>query len=370
MMRVALSCCCVGWIAACGDGGARDEGTEASNEGTTNPEPAQEPEASACQPEKLSDAARPSWITLNGEHVFWLEGGTRTAGAAGVLNRVERRGGTPEVIASGLLAGWAGIAEDGAYLYLGGTDAQIHRIAPDGSENVALAETGGETASDLQIAPPYLYWRSAIAGPTQANYAAQVRRVRTDASSPPEVLWSTGGESYTSSLAVSGDYFFTAVFNWPPGVDTIRADGQILRFSGAGDLGVPLVTDLLIPQIHAADARYVYFSAQTAERRAELWRVPISGGAAELLGAAAALNLVRVEGQVVIRGDTIWWGANQGRVLRATAGGETSTVVELAAHRMLGLATDDTDLYFTSSSISASTGPAGVWRVPLGCTLD
>jgi hypothetical protein len=192
--------------------------------------------------------------------------------------------------------------------------------------------------------------------------------VRTDGTSAAEVVWNSSGDAFAQGLAVSGDDVLISVYDWPRGSYTLRADGQILRVSDVGDPGVPLVTDRWVPEVHAADDRYVYFSAQTADyRENELWRVPIGGGGAELLRSAAEYP-VEVNGPMVIRGDTVWWGGAQGEIFRLTAGSEPFSVVKVGAHHMPGLDADDTHLYFSSSYSFDAIGPAAIWRIPSGCT--
>lgn len=331
---------------------------------TFSPRGAAESSEAACEPEALSDeliGGLPSGLALQGEHVYWIEE------RSGELRRVAKAGGTREVIATGMAREFAGVAADADYVFVSGADAQIHRIVPDGSENVGLADTGGDFAYRLQVVPPYLYWLSQTGGPSD-SYAGQVRRVRTDGTGAAEVLWSSSGEAFAHGLAVSGDDALISVFDWPIGSYTLRADGRILRVSGAGDAGVRLVTDLWVPEVHAADNRYVYFSAQTAEyRENELWRVAIGGGPAELLRSAVEYP-VEVDGPMVIRGDTVWWGGSQGEIFRLTAGSQPFSVAKVGAHHMPGLAADDTHLYFSSSYSFDAIGPAAIWRIPTDCT--
>jgi hypothetical protein len=350
---------CIGWLASlaglagCGGDGSRQVAP------------------TACQPQALyaADGGLPAWMTATGDYVYWLED------ASGELYRSAKRSGGRELVTEGVVSGWAAIASDAAHLYVAGTDHAIHRLATDGSENIALSDAGDGETNEIQVAGPYVYWDNAKGNPVSHDFEAQVRRAKIDEPGAAEVLWSTGPSVYSTGLATGGGYYFLSVFNWSY-PNELQSDGRILRLSAAGDPGVPLVEGLLVPRVYAADDRYVYFSAQNAERDNGLWRVAISGGPAEVLVPPTFEDSVEV-GQMLIRGDTVWWGqANRltpGHLdlHRVSAGGGSAAVASMDdSHHMLGLAGDDENLYFSTSHSYDSLGPAGIWRVGRECPLE
>jgi hypothetical protein len=355
---------CVTTLVGC----ENDEQTQrlAAGPGQDGPEGA----AAHCEPEALyeEDATLPSWLTVRKGHVYWIDDRTQE------LSRIPTEGGARQPIARGLGPGWASIASDEEHLFVAGAEGQIRRIALDGSEDIVLAASGGDTASAIQLGDSYAYWLSATGGPVGRDFVAQVRRARVDGSGPAEVLWNSDPLTFSSGLAAGGGYLFVDVFNWAY-PNELEPDGQILRLSETTGDTVPLATGLLVPRVEGADDRYVYFSAQTEERYSELWRVAIAGGSPELIQPGTFETSVNV-GQMLIQGDNVWWGeANRvGGALHLNRANVTTRdvvpVVTLEAHHMLGLSSDDRYLYFSSSYSFDAIGPAAIWRLGRECPTN
>lgn len=310
--------------------------------------------ALACEPQPLfeGDFDLFSWMTASAGHVYWYEERSNS------LTRQAKQGGATERVADGLAPGWAGLASDRQYLYVGGEDAWIHRISFDGSENTALAEAGGDLPQQLQPLGTHLYWASSGDG-------AEVRRAAIDGTGTVEVLWSTSGREFLSGFAVTEDFLIIGLFNWYR--DGLQADGQILRLSADG--AQPLVSNLLVPRVVVADDSYVYFTAQNADRDTQLWRVAPGGGTPELLDGGVDI------GQALLEGDTLWWSeANRVgagiHLHRVLSEGASATVAAVDGHHMLGLAGDDTHLYFSTSYSVDAVGPGAVWRVGRQCSIE
>jgi hypothetical protein len=360
-------------VLSCGSGeqvAAPRTGTEQAETTGTDTDESRDYADARCEPEAIhgEGAALPSWMTVRKGYVYWVEERTQE------VRRVPTEGGVPERVASDVSLGWASVVSDEQYLFVPGAEGQIRRIALDGGEDVPMAAFGGDSASALHVRESYVYWRSSTGDPVTGGFNAQVRRVSIDGTEPAKVLWNGRAPMFSSGLAIGGGHLFVGVFNWsyPNGT---QADGQVLRVSESTGAAVPLATGLLAPRVEGADDRYVYFTAQTTERYDELWRVAIGGGSPELIQAGTAETSVSV-GQLLIQGDTVWWGeANRGaaglRLFRANARtADVVPLVTLEAHHMLGLAGEDRYLYFSSSHSFDAVGPAAIWRIRQDCSPD
>jgi hypothetical protein len=324
-----------------------------------------------CEPTALYEYEEvgplPSWIAVSGDHVYWTEDRT------GELSRMPIQGGVPEYVTGGVGAGWSTIVADDDHLFFVGADEQIHRIALDGTEHIALAASGGKLASEIQRSMAHVYWHSSTGDAGRSNFVAQVRRVNVDGGAT-EILWNSAPGTFSSGLAVAGGYLFVDQFNWSY-PNELLSDGQVLRISDTTGEVVPLASGLLVPRVHRADDRYVYFSAQNSDRHNEVWRVSISGRAQQLLQPGTFETSVDV-GQMLIQGDTVWWGeANRGpeglRLYRAnTTTGGAVPLVTMEAHHMLGLAGKGQYLYFPSSYSYDGVGPASIWRIASDCSTN
>jgi hypothetical protein len=345
-------------------------GTDQAETTGTDPDDFRGHSEARCEPEAIHDegAVLPSWITVRKGYVYWVEERTQE------VRCVPTEGGVFERVASDVSLGWASVVSDERSLVVAGAEGQIRRIALDGGEDVALAAFGGDSASALHVRDSYVYWRSSTGDPVTGGFNAQVRRVRIDGTEPAKVLWNGSSPTFSSGLAIGGGHFFVGVFNWSY-PDGTQSDGEVLRISEATGDTVPLATGLLVPRVEGADDRYVYFTAQTTERYGELWRVAIGGGLPELIQAGTAETSVSV-GQLLIQGETVWWGqANLGaaglQLFRANATtADVVPLVTLDAHHMLGLAAEDRYLYFSSSHSLDAVGPAAIWRIRQDCSPD
>jgi hypothetical protein len=317
-----------------------------------------------CEAEPLyeDEAALLSWMTVDSDYVYWVED------RANSLSRQPKHGGSREDVTGGVGAGWANLASDGEHLYFGGSDQQIRRVSSRDHENISLSSTGGEIAGAVQVDGPYVYWRSSSGDAGRSDFSAQARRVRTDGTQSAELLWSAPSGTFSSGLAIGGGYFFVDVYDWSYPAE-LTTSGQILRVAVTGGPAEAIATDLLVPRVHGADERYVYFSAQDADRYTELWRVATDGGAPELMQSGSVELSVDV-GQMLIDRDTVWWGqANRGTLHRATAGVGSSTLAVDAQH-ILGLAADGDFVYFSSSYSGDDIGPAAIRRIGRRCLVE
>jgi hypothetical protein len=353
---------CIASIVGCGGKGDSPSVTGVDSES------AGESVEARCAPEAIyeEDFALPSWVTVLDSHVYWLE--QRTAG----LRRVPTSGGLPQSIAGNLSSSWASIASDNAGMFVV-SDGQLRRISEDGSEDVVVTEAAGERALDVGVMSSHVYWLSASGNQQTGDYTAQVRRVAIDGDAPSQVLWSTTPGSFASGLALAGGRVFVSVFNWTY-FNELQPDGEILRVSETTGEVTALASGLLVPRVEAADDRHVYFTAQTADRYAELWRVAITGGAPELIQSISEHSLSI--GRMLIQDDTAWWTEANGQrdgvhLYRAnTVTGGVESIATIDARHMLGLALDDEHLFFSTSYSLDAVGPAAIWRIGRDCSTE
>jgi hypothetical protein len=322
-----------------------------------------------CEPELLHEdsAALPAWMAVNDEYVFWIEQ------RAGVLFRQAKRSAEPEVLSRNVSAWWGGLAADADAVYVGGVDGLVHRIVADGSADVALADIGGDRGSQFQAQDGFVYWLSSGGDQYGGSPWAAVRRVSANGSAASEELWSSDRASY--GLAVRGEHLFVDEYTWPsPGAEP-DANGVITRIGPPGEPSTLIASHLIFPRVHAADERFVYFSAQThdAERLNQLWQVSINGGVPQLLfdGDPHGVDV----GQMVVEAGVVWWGQaddGEGLVRRMSAAPADVTGVASVAdtQHMLGIAADADALYFSSSFSDDDVGPGVIWRVGRQCPIE
>jgi hypothetical protein len=318
-----------------------------------------------CEPELLSDdGGLPAWMAVSGDYVYWIDGADNS------LRRQSKEGTEPARAAQDVANLWAGIAADTEAVYVAGKDGMIHQLSVDRPADVALANVGGERATQLHVSGSDVYWLATSGEPLNGGrVSAEVRRVRTHASEPAETLWSSDKSSY--GLALAGEYIFVDEYTWPGIGGEPQANGTILRVASAQGSTVPLVSDLLFPFVHAADEHFVYYSAQThdTDRITQLWRIDVEGGTPELVYQGGPANEVDV-GQMIVDDEFAWWGqANEGRVVRVpVVGGEPATAAMVSdSQHTLGLAADDFRLYFSGSYSQDVAGPGTIWSVGRDC---
>ena len=347
--RISLA----GFVAAC-TSAAPNSGVEAANENS---------ETTSCEPKVMYEdfGALPSWMAAGGDYVYWIDEQSDS------LFRQSKSGNEPEVVSANVAAWGAGIAADADAVFVGTRDGSVRRVPVDGSPEVVLAEIGGERASRLQILGDDLYWLAAGGQVNGRRVVADVRRVRKDVGGSSELLWS--GATY--GLALGAGYLFVEEYNLPI-TGAPEPNGVILRVSSAGE-ATTLAADLLIPQVQAADDSFVYYTAQThdAEREAQLWRVSVEGGAAELVHVGGLDYHVDV-GQMIVDDGSVWWGqANDGLLIGIPeAGAQPASVAVTESPHTLGLAGDDERLYFSGSFSRDAVGPGTIWQVGRGCPID
>jgi hypothetical protein len=322
-----------------------------------------------CEPELLHQemAALPAWMAVNDEYVFWIDQ------RAGVLFRQAKRSPDQEVLSRSVTAGWGGLAADADAVYAAGADERVHRILADGSADVVLADIGGERASQFQTRDGFVYWLSSSGEPYRGRVSTAVRRVSANGSAASEELWSSDRAS--SGLVVQGEHLFIDEYTWPSAGVEPDANGVITRIGTPGEPSAVIASQLLFPRVHAADERFVYFSAQThdAERRNQLWQVSIDGGAPQLLfdGDPHGVDV----GQMVVEAGVVWWGQvddGEGVVRRMSADPADGVAIASVAgtQHMLGLAADADALYFSSSFSDDDVGPGMIWRVGRQCPIE
>jgi hypothetical protein len=354
------------WLTACAPG---DQSGAAANRTDTQGDEKDSMTGAGCEPEALHEeaSALPAWMAVNDDYVFWIEQ------RAGLLFRQAKRSAAPEVLRRNVSAWWDGLAADADAVYVGGVDGLVHRILVDGSADVALSDIGGDRASQLEAQGGFVYWLSSSGDPYRGSPGAVVRRVSANGSAASEELWSSDRASY--GLAVQGEHLFVDEYTWPsPGAEP-DANGVITRIGPPGQPSAPIASQLLFPRVHAADERFVYFSAQThdAERLNQLWQVSIDGGVPELLfdGAPHGVDV----GQMVVEAGVVWWGqANDGEGSVRRLSADPADVAEVASvghtQRMLGLAADADALYFSTSFSDDDVGPGVIWRVGRQCPIE
>jgi hypothetical protein len=351
-------------LTACGantqaDAEAARSGAESAGEGPST--------VASCEPEILHEefAALPAWLAVNDESVFWVEQ------RAGALFRRGKHSKDRAMFSREVGGGWAALVADSEAVYVDGRDGMVHRIAVDGSFDHELSEIGGERASHFHLQGGYLYWLWSSGDPYLGRASMGVRRVSADGSASSEELWEANRTSY--GLVVQGDHLFVDEYSWPSPRVEPAPNGAIIRVATSGAPSVVLAADLLFPVVHAADDRFVYYSAQTpdSERLNQLWRVSSDGGVPELLfdGAPRGVNV----GQMVVESGTTWWGQGDygGGVVRRLSSGHAMVVAELAdVQHMQGFAVDADALYFSSSFSYDDVGAGRIWRVGRHCPTD
>jgi hypothetical protein len=349
-------------IAACGSGANGNDVLDGSQESGT-------PTSEDCSPQLLYEefAALPTWVAVSDEYIFW----TDTRGDS--LFRQSKRSSEFAIISREIAAGWEALAADSDAVYVSRQDGMVHRIPDDDSAGVVLAEVGGERGNEFRVQGDHVYWLSSSGSLTGKNPVVEVRRTRIDGEGDSETLWRGNRASY--GLGVEGDYLFVDEYTWPAGGRDPDGNGAITRIDIAGSSREELANGLLFPRVHAVDADFVYFSAQTrdAERLNQLWRVRIDGGPSELVfdGAARGVDV----GQMVVESGTVWWGQTddgEGLLRRVRAGVSESSVTATVANtqHMMGLAMDSEAFYFSSRFSDDDVGPGMIWRVGRQCPID
>jgi hypothetical protein len=324
------------------------------------------PTSQDCSPQVLYEefAALPNWMAASDEYVFWTD--TRE----NALFRWSKRSSGAEIVSREIADGWGALAADSDAVYVARQDGMIHRIEGDDSRDIILSDVGGERANQLRIQGGHVYWLSSNGNLTGANAVVEVRRAGILAEGDSETLWRGNRASY--GLAVHGDDVFVDEYTWPASGRNLDANGAITRIGISDGSRAELASGLLFPRVHAADAEFVYFSAQTpdAERLNQLWRAPTDGGPSELVfdGAGSGVDV----GQMVAESGTIWWGQaddGEGRLRQVSMGAREILVTATVAdtQHMLGLATDSDALYFSSRFSDDDVGPGMIWRVAKHC---
>jgi hypothetical protein len=171
-----------------------------------------------------------------------------------------------------------------------------------------------------------------------------------------------------STVAEAGDFLMNA----------LERDGQIYwmsqhnlgRVSGTGNVGTSMAAELKIPSRVVVDARFAYFSSYQG-----LWKVPRQAAGVMLIGAGSAGTKLlaslspweRRLTEIAVDSRDVYWTAPRTSLgvaqLKRTPvdGGTSITLARLPNDEdwPLGLAVDDTDVYFTSNAALQRVPKAG-----------
>jgi hypothetical protein len=109
----------------------------------------------------LATATNPRSLALDGNYVYWVDGGTFTSSLVsnkdGALMRVPIAGGTPEVVASGLTDPY-GIAVDATNVYFTGPQSGVVGKVPLGGGPPVVVASGQNGPQGLAVDAKYVYW--------------------------------------------------------------------------------------------------------------------------------------------------------------------------------------------------------------------
>ena len=192
------------------------------------------------------------------------------------------------------------------------------------------------TVLDVAYADGTLYWTET--GPAQSTI---IKRQRVPGGAP--AILETGQPNATVPAIANGMLYWSNI-NVPP-----TGAAQIMGVPVDG--GVPRVlvatSNTLFPWALAADDRWLYWVQWTVGAVGySLFRAPVTGGAAQLLGVAPTTAMNRDNrDRIELDAKNVYWNARQSIARVSKAGGDVEEIVRLARGDVMTFAMDDTDVY-------------------------
>ncbi|MDI3287352.1 serine/threonine-protein kinase [Polyangium sp. 15x6] len=234
----------------------------------------------------------PGFLARGGAYVYWTNGG-------GVVARVKREGGTPEVIARGpalcaravafaasgqlywndtdgqlwawfggvpvevlqrpsKLAGGIAVGEDGAVFYTGWQSGEILRVDPRGKNSLQVLAAGQNRPYDVAIDEAHVYW---------TNQGGTVARMRREGGTPEELA---SGQPWPQGIALDQTHVY-----W-----VNQSGGSVMRVAKAGGEEQVLAMSAVGLEGIAVDDMHVYW---TSPEEGRVLRIPKQGGGAEVI---------------------------------------------------------------------------------------
>ncbi|HSO40198.1 MAG TPA: hypothetical protein VLT33_47050 [Labilithrix sp.] len=268
------------------------------------------------------------------------------------------KGGLCQVIAlAGSVAGPGALALDDKNIYVATIGADtVLRVAKTGGATEVLV-TGWQNMLGVAVSGSTLFWSAdgALGDAGDGNFGG-VWKCTLPACTDKKLVSTVGR---TRHLDVKNGYLYYAS----------ESDVRRVKVDGTGDQS--LVTGVNQPFAVAADATHVYYNSN----QNSLQRVLIAGGGDEPVGPLVASYV----GFVAVDSQRFFWaytdGAGKGTVLGALKSAPaTRTTYGEANFRSLGVASDDTNLYWSNDGTvtgTTSNGDGELLTCPVaGCVGD
>ena len=276
----------------------------------------------ACQVATLATGLlNPYRVAVDGQSVYWTEGGTTTTN--GSVKKIPLGGGTPTPLATSQNAPY-GLAIDGNNVYWtslapSGSGGLLQKVALGGGSPITLASLG--SAAPLMTYGTTAFWVDATG----------IRQVPVNGGAPSLL---TSGSSAQCQMATDGTYLYwgsaTTIYRVPLSGGTsaplvmgqvdvcdIVVDGTTLFWTdligNVGKAGIDgssptnLVTGRPGPNTLTVDATAIYWTENgTSAAPSTLAYIPRAGGSAKTLASWPRAS-VGMAGGVVSDASTLYW---------------------------------------------------------------
>ncbi|MCK6573841.1 hypothetical protein L6V77_22410 [Myxococcota bacterium] len=272
-------------------------------------------------------------IAVYGDSVYV----TDATGPDGHLLRIPKTGGAPVVLGERLMVPTTVRAEaDGVYVL---TTTDLFRFPPDGGDRSRLADVENAQYAGLALDATHAYF---------ANYAEAGSVARVEKSGEGEVEILATDEPYPAGVVVAGDAVYYAVL----GADRVR------RVPKDGGAVADVATEHRTPRLGLATSETHLFWVTEGDAPMRLWRAPLAGGPAELVGESPSTASWAVT--LVVDATHVYFPTPDCQIVRLPhASGAPRALNVLAFSPAAGcpgqIAGDATHLYYTSMT--------GVFRV-------
>lgn len=230
-----------------------------------------------------SHSASPGALTHDNDTLYWTER------QQGVVGQSYKFGDRSTTYLATKLDHPTSVIADGMYIYWAHSDnGLLMRVAKTGGEPELIASEQGRIEGWRSLAQDdfHLYW-------TRPEHGA-VMKWHKFAGTAPEVL--ADGLGAPDAIALDADFIYWT--NPQP-----SRDGQIWRMPRGGGTPVAIAQHLEDPNALAVDDRYVYF---TTSQDGALMRVVKAGGEAETIH-----QTIQGGGDVVLDDEFVYWTHSQ-----------------------------------------------------------
>lgn len=252
-------------------------------------------------------------LALDSDYVYWV------SGFSGDVKRAPKGGGTHAVLASGQSkAQDLVVTPEGLYfLVRGGTGGAIMKVGLGGG--AATSVVGGQyNPARLAVEGTKLYWTNQSSG--AAGKAQVVALERTD-STWSVLLWGAAGDEAVGVAAAQGQVFWTDRGHQTVNRVSLTSPNAVLA-TVTNLAGTPVLGNV------AVWGSNVFFTDEGGQgTTGGVYRLPVGGGAAELLVAAERGAV----GLAVDDTGVYWTDQAAGRVVKTPlAGGESVELVRVS----------------------------------------